>query len=162
MDTQNGAPRWTPVAREVLEYEMVPWVGREYAAWLRTAARPHPSDEHRLVLLPERIYRVFQSRPASRRVTPQQLAEMGFPRLPDEDELQFAFDQQRLAAQRGDVERLSVLHRRIEALQQQVERAQRAVETWRRADPTELEDSIARELASAPHADVHVGIPAEA
>ena len=37
-----------PVAREVFEDEMIPWVGQEYAAWLRTSARPHPADEHQL------------------------------------------------------------------------------------------------------------------
>ena len=82
--------RWVPVSREVFEYEMVPWVGREYAAWLRTSARPHPADEHRLVLIPERVYRVFQERKPGEHVTPAQLAAMRYPRLPDEDELEAA------------------------------------------------------------------------
>jgi len=38
----------------------------------------------------------------------------------------------------------------------------RALESWQRADPVELEERIAHELATAPHADVLVGIPAEA
>jgi hypothetical protein len=32
---------------------------------------------------------------------------------------------------------------------------------WRQADPRELEERIALELARAPHADVLVGIPGE-
>src|SRR3981081_2974754 len=96
--TQESAPRWVPVAREVFEYEMVPGVGREYAAWLRTAARPHPADRHRLVLVPERIYRVFQERQPGSHVTRAQLQTMQFPRLPDEDELDAARIEQRLVA----------------------------------------------------------------
>src|ERR1700737_2662695 len=88
--TPESALRWVPVAREVFEYEMVPWVGREYAAWLRTAARPHPADRHRLVLVPERIFRVFQARQPGQRVTAVQLEAMQYPRLPDEDELDAA------------------------------------------------------------------------
>jgi hypothetical protein len=162
VDRQDEPPRGVPVAREVLEYEMVPWIGREHAAWLRTAARPHPADEHRLVLLPEQIYRVFQARTPGQPVTPAQLDAMGYPRLPDEDELQFAFAQQRLAAETGDELGVGELHHRIERLEQQVENARRALETWQTADPADLERRIAWELTNAPHADVLVGIPAEA
>jgi hypothetical protein len=151
-----------PVPREVFEYAMIPWVGREYAAWLRTSARPHPADEHRLVLIPERVYRVFQERKPGEHVTPAQLAAMRYPRLPDEDELEAAYEQQRLAALTGDTRQLSEIHRKIEALEHQVEVAREAIETWRRADPVKLEERIAWELASAPHADVLVGIPVEA
>jgi hypothetical protein len=87
MTQDTSAPRWVPVAREVFEYEMIPWVGPEYAPWLRTAARPHPADEHRLVLLPERIYQTFAERQPGERVTSAQLKAMQYPRLPDEDEL---------------------------------------------------------------------------
>jgi hypothetical protein len=150
------------VSREVFEYEMVPWIGREYAAWLRTSARPHPADEHRLVFVPERIYRVFTARSPGERVTPAQLASMGYPRLPEEDELWEARRDQDAAAAAGDARRLADLHQRIEALERQLEAARTAVETWRRADPTRLEEQIAWELANAPHAEVLVGIPAEA
>jgi hypothetical protein len=160
--TDDAAPRWIPVAREVFEYQMVPWIGREYAAWLRTSARPHPSDPHRLVLVPERIYRVFQDRQPGGRVTPAHLESMHYPRLPDEDELHAAVEEQRLATLHGDEQRLRELHGRIEGLQEQLEAARRAVETWRRADPELLEERIAWELANAPHADTLVGIPAEA
>jgi thymidylate synthase len=87
---------------------------------------------------------------------------MQFPRLPDEDELEKAYAEQRAAAQAGDKRRLSELHQTIEQLQQQLESARRAVDIWQRTDPVELEERIAWELTRAPHADVLVGIPAEA
>jgi hypothetical protein len=151
-----------PVAREVFEYEMIPWIGQAYAAWLRTSARPHPADAHRLVLVPERIYRVFQERQPGEPVTPAQLEAMRYPRLPDEDELEAAYLDQRLAMQTGDTRAVSELHQKIEQLHEQLERAQRAFEIWQRTDPVELEERIAWELSRAPHADVLVGIPAEA
>jgi hypothetical protein len=151
-----------PVAREVFEYEMIPWIGQAYAAWLRTSARPHPADAHRLVLVPERIYRVFQERQPGEPVTPAQLKAMRYPRLPDEDELEAAYLDQRLAMQTGDTRGVSELHQKIEQLHEQLERARRAFEIWQRTDPVELEERIAWELSRAPHADVLVGIPAEA
>jgi hypothetical protein len=140
---------------------MVPWVGREYAAWLRTAARPHATDRHRLVLVPERIYRVFRTRRHGEHVTPAQLQAMDYPRLPDEDELEEARTEQRLAALRADAERVTAIHHKVEALEEQVTVARQALEHWQRADPVELEERIARELANAPHAEVLVGIPGE-
>ena len=152
-----------PVAREVFEYEMIPWVGPAYAAWLRTSARPHPADAHRLVLVPERIYRLFaEQRQPGTQVTPAQLEAMRFPRLPDEDELEAAYLEQRLASQTGDTRRVTEVHQMIEQLQEQLERARRALEIWQSTDPVELEERIAWELSRAPHADVLVGIPAEA
>jgi hypothetical protein len=150
-----------PVPREVFEYEMIPWVGREHAAWLRTSARPHPSDEHRLVLIPERIYQVFTLRHPGERVSEAQLEAMAYPRLPEEDELREAQHEQSEAAAAGDTRRLAEIHHRIDALERQLEVARRAVETWQRADPARLEEQIAWELANAPHANVLVGIPAE-
>jgi len=146
------------VSREGFEYEMVPWIGREYAAWLRTSARPHPADEHRLVLLPERIYQVFAAR-SDKRATPAELDAMRYPRLPEEDELREAHDAQSAAAAAGDTRRVAELHERIENLERQLEAARRALEQWRRADPQDLEVKIAWELAHAPNADVLVGVP---
>jgi len=151
-----------PVAREVFEYQMIPWIGRDYAAWLRTVARPHPADSHRLVLVPERVYQVFKQRRPGETVTRAQLEAMRYPRLPDEDDLDHAYRDQRLAAEAGDTRRVNELHQQIETLELQVEAARRAVETWRATDPEELERQVARELTSAPHADVLVGIPSEA
>jgi hypothetical protein len=162
MTDTDVAPRWVPVAREVFEYEMVPWIGRQYAAWLRTSARPHPADPHRLVLVPERIYRAFQEGQPDHKVSRAQLERMAYPKLPDEDELHAAVAELRLATLHGDEQRLAELHGKIEELEQQLEAAQRALETWRRANPEQLEERIAWELANAPYADVLVGIPAEA
>jgi hypothetical protein len=155
---------WVTVSREVFEYEMVPWIGRDYAAWLRASARPHPADEHHLVLVPERIYRVFNERDPDpgQRATAAQLEAMGYPRLPEEDELSEARREQVAAAAAGDTRRLAEVHQRIETLERQLEAARRAMETWRKLDPARLEEEVARELTNAPHADVLVGIPAEA
>jgi hypothetical protein len=95
-------------------------------------------------------------------LTKAQLEAMKYPRLPDEDELDAARLEQRLAAQAGDTRRLSELHRTVEALEEQLIAARRAIEAWQRVDPVELEEQIAWELTNAPHADVLLGIPAEA
>jgi hypothetical protein len=158
MTTNTSAPNWVPVARELFEYEMIPWIGREYAAWLRTSARPHPSDRHRSVLVPERIYQVFAQRQPGERVTRAQLESMQYPRLPEEDELPAAHLEQRLASVAGDSARLRSVHQKIDRLEVQLDDARRSLETWRRADPKKLEEQIAFELANAPHADVLVGI----
>jgi hypothetical protein len=156
--------KMVPVVREVFEYEMVPWVGREYAAWLRTCARPHAADPHRLVLIPERLYRVFEQREQrpGEHVTRAQLDAMQYPRLPDEDELEAAQLEQRLAAQTGDTRQVRELHQKVEELEERVTAARRALETWQRVDPATLEEQVAWELEHAPHADVLLGIPAEA
>jgi hypothetical protein len=151
-----------PVPREVFEYEMIPWIGREYAAWLRASVRPHPTDEHCLVLVPERIHQVFTTRKLGERATRAQLDAMGYPRLPEEDELEAARLEQRLAAQSGEVHLLVEIHQRIDTLEQRLEAARRAVDAWQRADPAQLEEQIAWELANSPHSEVFVGIPAEA
>ena len=152
---------WVAVPREVFEYEMIPWVGRTYAPWLRAAARPHQVDPHRLVMIPQRIHEVFLQRGSEKAVTPAQLQAMGYPRLPDQDELEAAYEQQRMAALSGDERLIHDAHQRVEQLERQVEAARRAVNVWRQADPRELEERIALELARAPHADVLVGIPGE-
>jgi hypothetical protein len=154
-----GAERMmVPVAREIFEYEMVPWIGREYAAWLRTSARPHPADPHRLVLIPEPIYTAFQQRNPGERATRAQLEAMGYPRLPEDDELEAARAEQRAAALAGDTQRLEAVHRKIERLEDEAEQARRALEAWQRAEPSELERRIAWELSDAPHADVMLGV----
>jgi hypothetical protein len=140
---------------------MIPWIGRDYAAWLRASARPHPSDEHRLVMIPDRIYQVFTTRVPGERATRAQVEAMGYPLLPEDDELEEARLEQRAAAQAGDLQRLGEIHHQIDTLEQRLDAARRAVAAWQRADPAQLEEKIAWELANAPHADVFVGIPAE-
>jgi len=49
----------------------------------------------------------------------------------------------------------------VEALEEQVTVARQALERWKQADPVELEERVAWELANAPHADVLVGISSE-
>jgi hypothetical protein len=85
MGQDDAADRWVPVARETFEYNMIPWVGRRHAPWLRAWVRPHPVDSRGLVLVPERIYQVFKQRPLMEPATSEQLAEMGYPELPAEE-----------------------------------------------------------------------------
>ena len=124
---------WVAVPREVFEYEMIP----------------------------QRIHEVFLQRGSVTAVTPAQLQAIGYPRLPDQDELEAAYEQQRMAVLNGDERLIHEAHQRVEQLERQVEAARQAVDVWRRADPRQLEEQIALELARAPHADVLVGIPVE-
>ena len=73
------------VARETFDYNMLPWVGRRHAPWLRAWARPHPVDPRGQVLVPERIYRVFRERTPLEPATREQLTAMGHPALPEQD-----------------------------------------------------------------------------
>jgi hypothetical protein len=114
------------------------------------------------VLLPERIYAAFATRKSGERASPAQLEAMGYPRLPEDDELREANLELRQAAAAGDTRRVAEVHMRIEALELQREDARRAMQMWQAADSVELEKQIAQELATAPHADVLLGIPVQA
>jgi hypothetical protein len=117
-DTATG---WVAVARETFEYNMVPWMGRQYEPWLRAWARPHPVDPHGQLLLPERLYRVFKNGHVPfQRVTPQQVAAAGYPEVPGERELEFARHELRQAVARGEWQRISSIHAEIEELEKQV------------------------------------------
>jgi hypothetical protein len=79
----NSIPAgWVAVARDTLEYNMRPWVGRRYERWLRDSLRPHPVDPRGQVLVPTAIHEVFKKRRHFTRATPRELAAAGYPRLP--------------------------------------------------------------------------------
>src|SRR4051794_22937775 len=139
---RSAWPDMQQVSREEFEYSMVPWIGPEYAAWLRTSVRPHPSDEHRLVLVPDGIHRVFARRTPGHRAGEAELREMGYPRLPEEDELKEAYRAQRSAVLSGDAAALAEVHRRIDALQPRLEAARHALRTWQETSPEDLERRI--------------------
>jgi hypothetical protein len=75
------------VARETFEYGIVTWAGRKYEEWVRTWARPHPVDPHGLVQLPAEMYHAFQERTPGQRLSSQEAAALGYPRVPGENEL---------------------------------------------------------------------------
>jgi hypothetical protein len=83
MASSDRADGWARVARETFERSMVPWVGRKHEAWLRAWARPHPVDPGQ-ILVPQRVYEVYQSRRALEPLARWQLDAMGYPKLPPE------------------------------------------------------------------------------
>jgi hypothetical protein len=116
----TAASRWVPVARETFEECMVPWIGRKYVPWLRACTRAYPLDPDGQVLVPERIYRAFGSTHAlSEHVTDQQLADMRYPRLSAEDELDELREALHAAEFRADMVAVASLASRIETLQEQ-------------------------------------------
>ena len=112
--------QWVPVARETLEYSMVPWVGHRYVPWLRGWSRPHPTDPHGLVLVPEPLYKAFQQRTVGQRITREQLQALGYPRVPGEDELAEVRRSLHQALAHCEWERARELDRRLRELQEEV------------------------------------------
>jgi hypothetical protein len=103
MTIADAATGWVAVARETFEYNMVPWMGRQYEPWLRAWARPHPVDLRGQVLVPERIYRAFkEGHVPFQRVNAQQLAAAGYPEVPGERELDLARRELRQAVLRAN------------------------------------------------------------
>jgi hypothetical protein len=79
MSTNGVEAGWAAVARETFEYNLRPWMGRKSEVWLRACAHPHPIDPRGQVLVPDRLYQVFASRPIYGRVTSAELAAAGYP-----------------------------------------------------------------------------------
>ena len=115
---ENG--EWVPVARETFEYSMVPWVGRKHASWLLGWTRPHPTDPKGLVLVPEAVYKLFQQRSVGQQITRDQLQELGYPRVPGEDELAQVRRALHHALAHCEWDRARDLDRRLRELQEQV------------------------------------------
>ena len=67
---------WVPISREELEYQLVPWLGRRYEAWLRRQVRPRPNDP-RAVLIPAPLYDEYRRRPKLSPLTEQQRRRLG-------------------------------------------------------------------------------------
>ena len=109
MSTSDVEAGWVAVARETFDYTMRPWMGREYERWLHACTRPHPIDPRGQVLVPDRLYRVFASRPIYGRVTPAELAAAGYPTLPAQTELEAARRELRQAIARDQRARIPLL-----------------------------------------------------
>ena len=121
MRSNGVAAGWVPVARETFEYNLVPWFGRRYAPWLRACAREHPVDPRSQVLIPERIYRpLTNGHHIGERVSQRQLLQMGYPRLPSEDELAEARQALRTALMQGAFEAVPALASRVQVLEEQI------------------------------------------
>jgi hypothetical protein len=84
-DTDLGS--WATVARETLEFSLVPWAGRRYVEWVRAWSRPHPGDPRGLVQLPQAMYEAFQKRTAGTRLGRDVADALGYPGVPGEREL---------------------------------------------------------------------------
>lgn len=155
---------WVAEPRDVFEYSMIPWVGRQAAAWLRTTARQDPADPTGLVLVPERVSRVFHANHVPyQHVTKQQLLAMGYPRLPEDDALERAEKQLERASRVGDTNVIEQLLPEVERLKVRADLAHRAVDAWAH-DTERVEEELPRALVTdrtseAPNA--LVGIPPE-
>ena len=153
---------WVPVARETLEYGMRPWLGRKYEPWLRACARPHPIDPRGQVLVPDRLYRVFASRPIYGRVTAAELAAAGYPALPEEAELGTARRALRQAIARRERERIPALYATVRDREERVAAAKRSLRGFGRpsGEPTQIvHDRWPRERRAGQRAD-HAPVPA--
>jgi hypothetical protein len=131
---------WVAVARETFEYNMRPWMGRKYEAWLRACTRPHPIDPRGQVLVPDRLYRVFASRPIYGRVTPAELAAAGYPALPEEAELESARRELRQAIAHDERERIPLLYAAVRDQEERVAAAKQSLRGPRRpsGQPTDV------------------------
>jgi hypothetical protein len=102
-------------------------MGQKYEAWLRACAHPHPIDPRGQVLVPDRLYQVFASRPIYGRVTPAGLAAAGYPALPEEAELETARRELRQAIARNERERIPALQANVRSWEERVAAKKRSL-----------------------------------
>lgn len=122
MPTGAIASGWVPFAREIFEYNLLPWFGRRYAPWPRLVAPEHPVDSSVLVLVPEAVYQVFKDEHrVGAHVTDKQLRKMGYPRHPAEAELADVRGALRKALAAGAYAEAAQLTCRAEALHEQID-----------------------------------------
>src|SRR5262245_59371633 len=111
---------WTTVARETLDYNVVPWAGRRYAPWVRAWARPLALDPTGQVELPQAMYEAFKERVLGQRLSRRTARELGYPGVPGERELDDVRRELHDALGRGDWERAHDLDARLRDLQERV------------------------------------------
>jgi hypothetical protein len=119
-DSVDSGPELATVARETFEYNIIPWVGRKYEEWLRAWSFPHPRDPTGLVQVPEPIFKAFQHRVPGQRLTRDQAEELGYPRVPGEQELIRVRKELHDALGRSDWDRAQRLDGELRRLQEQV------------------------------------------
>ena len=108
------------VARETLEFSIVPWAGRKYEEWVRAWARRHPRDPNGLVQLPSPIFKAFQSRTPGERMSRQQAEALGYPSVPGESDLTRVRKELKEALGRSDWVRAHDLDAELRDLQERV------------------------------------------
>ena len=113
-------PELATMARETFEYSVVPWAGRKYVEWVRAWARRHPRDPRGLVQMPQSIYAASQQRTPGQRLTSQQAARLGYPRVPGEEELARVRKELHEALGRCDWEQAHDLDAQLRELQERV------------------------------------------
>ena len=119
-EASESTTEWASIARETFEYNLVPWVGRKYAEWLRAWSRPHPGDPRGLIQVPADVYRAFQQRTPGQRVSERTIVALGYPSVPGERELETARKELHDALGRGDWERAHDLDEQLRDLQERV------------------------------------------
>ena len=131
---------------------------------MRASARPHPVDPTNLVLVPERAEKEFRAEGKALEQAPREaLSAMGYPRLPEDEEVDAAEGELERAAGAGDWQHVAILADSVREWKSRAEAAHRAVIAWAHRDATKLEEDYAHELASPlVHAFPLVGIPPEA
>jgi hypothetical protein len=119
-DSETSGPELATVARETLEYSIVPWAGRKYEEWVRAWARKHPRDPNGLVQVPQTIYRAFQQRTPGQRLSRKEAEALGYPSVPGEQELARVRKELHEALGRCDWERAHDLDAQLRELQDRV------------------------------------------
>jgi hypothetical protein len=115
----DSAPELATVAKETLEFSIVPWAGRKYEEWVRAWARRHPLDPG-LVQVPKDIFAAFQKRTPGQRLTRQEAEGLGYPRVPGEQEMIRVRKELHDALGRGDWDRAHDLDAQLRDLQERV------------------------------------------
>ena len=119
-DSEQSGPEFATVARETLEYSIVPWAGRKYEEWVRAWSRKHPRDPRGLVQVPTSIYRAFQQRTPGQRLTRKEAEALGHPSVPGEQELARVRKELHEALGRCDWDRAHDLDAQLRELQDRV------------------------------------------
>src|SRR3954464_15311820 len=117
-DTELGS--WATVARETLEFNVVPWAGRRYAEWVRAWSRPDARDPVGLVQLPQAMYEAFQHRVPGERLSRQTADDLGYPGVPGERELDEVRKELHDALERADWDQVHDLDPRLRDMQDRV------------------------------------------
>jgi hypothetical protein len=119
-DDQDNGVGWATMARETFEYNVVPWAGRPYVAWVRAWSRPHPGDPRGLVQLPEPITQAFHQRTSGQRLSRRLAEDLGYPSVPGEQELVRVRKELHEALLRGDWDNAHDLDSRLRDMQERV------------------------------------------
>lgn len=65
-----------PISVDEYEFQLVPWLGRRYRAWLDRQVRVHAHDRG-IVLIPRLLYDEYRDRPKMSRLSDGQRRRLG-------------------------------------------------------------------------------------